>query len=157
MSSLTGQPPAAHLPLSLRGAPPPILSIAAYGYMAELARQAMVWLAYEKEIFIELVVPTQPRPPAGGNHPGLGAKTGRLLVLEEGSLACGWGAEVVARLVESGDLRASKIRRLAALDLPVPASGPPRICRAAGNGSAGCRHRKYALNERTDRHRESMV
>ena len=30
--------------------------------MAELARQAMVWLAYEKEIFIELVVPTRLAP-----------------------------------------------------------------------------------------------
>jgi pyruvate/2-oxoglutarate/acetoin dehydrogenase E1 component len=122
MGSLTGQPRLPTYRLSLRGAPPPILSIAAYGYMAELARQAMVWLAYEKEIFIELVVPTRLAPQQVETILDSTLKTGRLLVLEEGSLACGWGAEVVARLVESDDQRASKIRRLAALDLPVPAS-----------------------------------
>ncbi len=48
--------------LSMRGAPAPSLTIAAYGYMAELARQAVERLAYEQEIFAELVVITQLSP-----------------------------------------------------------------------------------------------
>lgn len=109
--------------LRLRGAPPPVLSVAAYGYMAELARQAMLKIAYEKEIFIELVVPTQLAPVQVKSISSSLRSTGKLLILEEGSLTSGWGAEVIARLVESGGLGASNIRRLAALDLPVPASG----------------------------------
>ncbi len=109
--------------LSLRGAPPAALSVAAYGYMAELARQAMLILAYEKEIFTELIVPTQLAPLQIQPILSSARSTGRLLVLEEGSLASGWGAEVIARLVESGESSQIKIRRLAALDLPVPASG----------------------------------
>jgi pyruvate/2-oxoglutarate/acetoin dehydrogenase E1 component len=121
--SLTRQPPLPVYRLRLHGAPPPILSVAAYGYMAELARQAMLKMAYEKEIFIELVVPTRLAPVQMQPILDSALTTGRLLVLEEGSLASGWGAEVIARLVESSDQRADKIRRLAALDLPVPASG----------------------------------
>jgi len=121
--ALTPHPPTPVFTVMLRGAPLPVLSVAAYGYMAELARQAMVKIAYEKEIFIELVVPTQLAPIQ--IQPILSSvyKTGRLLVLEEGSLTSGWGAEVIARLVEASDPYTAKTRRLAALDLPVPASG----------------------------------
>ena len=48
--------------LNMRGAPPAQLSVAAYGYMGHLARQAMQHLAYEHEIFVELVIPTQLAP-----------------------------------------------------------------------------------------------
>jgi len=121
--ALTPLPPTPVYILRLRGAPPPVLSVAAYGYMAELARQAMVKIAYEKEIFIELVVPTQLAPIQVQSILRSVHETGRLLILEEGSLTNGWGAEVIARLVESDGLRRTKLRRLAALDLPVPASG----------------------------------
>ena len=49
------------------------------------------------------------------------ARTGRLVVLHEGRRTHGFGAELVARLVEE-DFRALKAPplRLAALDLPVP-------------------------------------
>ncbi len=121
--ALTPAPPAPVYTLSLRGAPPAALSVAAYGYMAELARQAMVKIAYEKEIFTQLIVLTQLAPLQIQPILSSARRTGRLLILEEGSLASGWGAEVVASLVESGEAPQIKIRRLAALDLPVPASG----------------------------------
>lgn len=110
--------------LCVRGAPAPVLTLAAYGYMAELARQAMLRLAYEYEVFTELVVLTQLSPfdlqpvLASAGH------SGRLLVLEEGGLTLGWGAEVLARAAETPGLRLTAARRLAAADLPVPASGP---------------------------------
>jgi acetoin:2,6-dichlorophenolindophenol oxidoreductase subunit beta len=48
-------------------------------------------------------------------------KTGRLVVVEEGNLSGGWGAEVAARAADRciGDLQAP-IRRVAAPDTPVP-------------------------------------
>lgn len=109
--------------LRLRGAPPPNLTLAAYGYMADLARQAALKLAYEDEIFCELVVLEQLAPFKLEPVIQSARATGRLLALEEGSLSLGWGAEVLARSLEAlaGRVRA---RRLAAADLPVPASGP---------------------------------
>ncbi len=110
--------------LTLRGAPAPILTLAAYGYMAELARQAMLRLAYEQEVFSELVVATQLSPCEIGPILASVARTGRVLTLEEGALTLGWGAEILARLSEALGSRLRVAARLAAHDLPVPASGP---------------------------------
>ncbi len=110
--------------LSIRGAPPATLTIAAYGYMAELARQAMQRLAYEHELFAELVAPTQLSPFAVEPILSSARRSGALLVVEEGSLSLGWGAEVLARLAEADGQHSITARRLAAREVPVPASGP---------------------------------
>jgi pyruvate/2-oxoglutarate/acetoin dehydrogenase E1 component len=109
------------LTLSLKGAPPAAVTLTAYGYMADLARQAQLKLAYESEIFTELVLPTCLSPL--DIQPVLASleRTGRLLTIEEGTLTLGWGAEVLARAVEQKpDLKAAA--RLAARDLPIPAA-----------------------------------
>ncbi len=113
--------PAYHLKVA--GSPPPTLTITAYGYMAELARQALQRLAFEHEVFADLVVPTQLSP---FDHQLLLeslARTGRLLTIDEGSHTHGWGAEVLARAVEAHGPRL-QARRVAARDMPIPASGP---------------------------------
>ncbi len=106
--------------LQIRGAPAPALTLTAYGYMAELARQAALALAYEAEIFVDLVVPTQLAPFA--LEPLFASVRGsrRLLVVEEGTLTLGWGAEIIARATETlgADLQAG--RRLAAIETPIP-------------------------------------
>ena len=116
--------PAPAFTLRITGAPDPMLTIAAYGYMAELARQAVLRLAYESEVFTELVVLTCLSP--FDAHPVVESarRTGRLLAVEEGSFSLGWGAEITARCAEALGARLQKSSRLAALDLPVPASGP---------------------------------
>jgi len=119
---LPSRPPA--YILSLRGAPPPELSIAAYGYMAELAREAILKLAYEYEIFAELLVPTQLAPFDGQAILASVWRTRRLLVAEEGSLTLGWGAEVLARAAEALGPNLQAARRVAAREVPIPASGP---------------------------------
>lgn len=108
--------------LTIQGAPEPILTLAAYGYMAELAMQAVSKLAYEYEIFTELVVPTQLSP--FNLEPVLTSarKTGRLLTVEEGSLSLGWGAEVITQTTQALGQYLQAARRTAALDLPIPAS-----------------------------------
>ncbi len=110
--------------LTLQGAPPPDLTIAAYGHMATLARQAATRLAYEHEIFAEIIVPTQLAPPDEGSIVASARRTGRLLTLEEGTLALGWGAEVVARAAEALGTSLRAVHRLAALELPIPAAVP---------------------------------
>jgi pyruvate/2-oxoglutarate/acetoin dehydrogenase E1 component len=110
--------------LTLRGAPPPVLTLAAYGYTVELARQAMLRLAYEHEIFCEVVAPTQLAPFELEAVWASLERTRRLVSVEEGTHDLGWGAEVTARAAErlGPGLRAA--RRVAALDTVVPASGP---------------------------------
>jgi pyruvate/2-oxoglutarate/acetoin dehydrogenase E1 component len=104
--------------LTIKGAPAPTLSLAAYGYMAELARQAMLKLAFEDEIFAELLVPTDLK------DFNLDISTHRLLSIEEGTRALGWGAGIISRAAEVRGEKLEFARQIAARDLPVPASGP---------------------------------
>lgn len=106
--------------LSLKGAPAPTRTLAAYGYMADLARQAQLKLAYEHEIFCELIMPTRLSPFELEPLIQSVGRTGRILTIEEGTRTLGWGAEVTARVSEANS--SVKVQRLAALDTPVPAS-----------------------------------
>jgi 2-oxoisovalerate dehydrogenase E1 component len=108
--------------LELRGAPPPVLTVAAYGYMADLARQAALRLAYDHEIFIELIVPTRISPHDPRPIRASITRTGRLLVVEEGSLSFGWGSEVLAQVAEIPGQNPPRTRRLGADESPVPSS-----------------------------------
>jgi pyruvate/2-oxoglutarate/acetoin dehydrogenase E1 component len=108
----------------LRGAPRPAVTLAAYGYMAELAREAVRQLAYESEIFVELLVPSQLAPFRMDPVVESAARTRRLLVVEEGTRALGWGAEVVAQAAEALGPELLAVRRLGAADTPIPASEP---------------------------------
>jgi pyruvate/2-oxoglutarate/acetoin dehydrogenase E1 component len=110
--------------LSLRDAPPPTLTLVAYGYMTGLAIQAATNLAYEHEIFTELVIPTQLAPYIMTPILESAKITRQLLVVEEGNLTLGWGAEIVARTTEALDSGLKNARRVGGRDLPIPASGP---------------------------------
>jgi pyruvate/2-oxoglutarate/acetoin dehydrogenase E1 component len=108
--------------LTILGAPPPAITMIAYGYMAEVTRQAMLRLAYEHEIFTELIVPTQLSPFKLESVSKYVHATGKLLVVEEGTETLGYGAEVIARIQASTELP-PHCRRVAAIDMPVPAVG----------------------------------
>lgn len=110
--------------LTIKGAPPASMTIAAYGYMAELAKQAVSRLAYEHEIFAELVVPTQLSPYEIDPILTSTNQTGSLLVVEEGTLTLGWGSEVIARIAEAAGIQHRNLKRLAAKEVPVASSGP---------------------------------
>jgi len=110
--------------LSIRGAPPATLTIAAYGYMAELARQAVTRLAYEHEIFAELVIPTRLSPFIVEQIISSVSHTYALLTVEEGTFTLGWGAEVLARVAVALGSYSVNYQRLAAREVPTPASGP---------------------------------
>ena len=108
--------------LRVSGSPAPSLTLAAYGYSAELARQAILKLAYEEELFAELVVFTQLSPFDDQLLAESLAQTGRLLTIEEGTRQLGWGAECVARMAEANG-PTLRVARLGAVDTPIPAAG----------------------------------
>jgi pyruvate/2-oxoglutarate/acetoin dehydrogenase E1 component len=110
--------------LSIRDAPDPIITIATYGFMAELCREAMLRLAYEDEIFIDLVVTTQISPFNVETIINSLHITNKLLVVEEGTYTLGWGAEILARCVETLGKKIHKAARIANPDSHIPASGP---------------------------------
>ncbi len=108
--------------LRLRASPPAHLTLIAYSYMAEVARQAMIQLAYQAEIFCELVVPTQLRPYDEVMLTESVQRTGRALVIEEGTLSFGWGAEILARIAEQSSVNPIRVGRIGAAEHPIPAS-----------------------------------
>ena len=107
---------------NLKNAPPAVLTLTAYGYMAKLALEAVQRLAYEAEIFCELLVPTQLAPFALAPLLESVQRTERLLTVEEGTLSLGWGAEVLARTAEALGQSFKKVGRLAAREGVVPAA-----------------------------------
>ncbi|MGH2582511.1 MAG: alpha-ketoacid dehydrogenase subunit beta [Anaerolineales bacterium] len=124
----TGSYAPTHL-LRIKAAPSPVATLTTYGYMAELAKEAILRLAFEKELFCELVVLSQLAPfePNGALDQLLGSsvqRTQRLLAIEEGTTSLGWGAEIAARAahVSHGALKA--LDRVAAKDTAIPASVP---------------------------------
>ncbi|MGB9640122.1 MAG: alpha-ketoacid dehydrogenase subunit beta [Anaerolineales bacterium] len=108
--------------LTLRGAPDPQLTILAYGYMVELASQALLKLAYEEEIFCEVIVPTQLAPFEITPLLDFIRKTKHLITLEEGTRPVGWGAEILAQIMEQTNYPPISAARIAAKDHPIPAS-----------------------------------
>ena len=101
----------------------PRLTIATYGYNFELARAAALELMMEHEVFAELVVFSQLSPFELDPLFDSLTRTHRLLTIEEGGMTLGWGAEIAARAVETG-VDGLRIRRVAALDLPIANSKP---------------------------------
>jgi len=108
--------------LSLASAPPSQLTLAAYGYMAHLALEALHTLAYEHEIFCDLLVPTQLAPFELSPMFDSVRRTGRLLAVEEGTFSLGWGAEVLARTAEALGSGLRKAGRVAARETVIPAA-----------------------------------
>lgn len=106
------------LTLRVPGGLAPQLSLAAYGYNAELALSAAQQLLYEQEIFSEVLIFGQ-LSPFENLSPLFDSlrQTGRLLTVEEGSLSLGWGAEIGIRAAEA--LPGLRLRRAAALELPI--------------------------------------
>jgi pyruvate/2-oxoglutarate/acetoin dehydrogenase E1 component len=109
--------------LEVEGAPVSSLTLAAYGHMGSLARSAVLKLAYEHEIFADLLVFTQLSPVPQAPLLDSLARTGRLLTLEEAPTAAGWGAELLALASEHIELR-GRCARVGARAMPVPAAGP---------------------------------
>ena len=91
-------------------APAARISLVTYGYMAHLAMQAQHRLAFENEIFVEIVVPTCLAPLQVEALVSSVRQTGNLITLEEAAAGWGFGTEVIAQFAckLGGDLRRSR-------------------------------------------------
>jgi 2-oxoisovalerate dehydrogenase E1 component len=110
--------------LSIDGFRSSDLLLITYGGCAELAMQAAERLLLEHEVACDLVVPAQimPLPLADLLEPAIQAK--RVIVIEEGVQAGGWGAEVATALCEAAKERlpGGTVARVGARSHPIPVS-----------------------------------
>jgi len=108
----------------LRPTGPPDLTILCYGGMLPEAERAADRLFEEHDILAEVIAPTRLYPLDLQPIAESAARSGRLLVAEEGLRFAAFGAEAVAQLAESAPGALRRIARLASPPHPVPACGP---------------------------------
>jgi acetoin:2,6-dichlorophenolindophenol oxidoreductase subunit beta len=106
----------------IRGAPPAKITLATYGFMAEVTRKAALRLAFEHEIFTEIVIIEHLAPIRINMLIDSVDRTGKLLTIEEGVLTSGWGAEIIARVSANLGKKLLATQRVAAVETPIPAS-----------------------------------
>jgi len=98
----------------------PDVTLVAYGGMVPLALEACEILHQREGLSCELVVPHRLAPLDIAPLAASVERTRRLVVVEEGTLSWGWGAEVVARLA---NIRwEAPPQRVAAREFPIPAA-----------------------------------
>lgn len=106
----------------LKRVPESTVTLCAYGYAAELVLESQWRLAMEYEIFADAVVYSQLSPMEDAAVVESVRRTRRLVTVEEGAMASGWGSDVVSLVCEKMGSRPFAARRIGARDLPVPAS-----------------------------------
>ncbi len=97
------------------------VTVLTYGGMLTPALEACERLALEEEITTEVIIPSLIKP-FGPEQVLLDSvnKTGRLIILEEGTRGWGWGSEVAAMVSEAAFKSLKKpVTRLGALNLPI--------------------------------------
>lgn len=101
----------------------PDVTVIAYGYAASLAVEAAADLFMQEELLVDVLVPSCLRPvPIEDVLPSV-MRSRRVVVVEEGHLTGGWGAEVSSLIHErSFHQLLTPVIRVAAKDLPIPSA-----------------------------------
>jgi pyruvate/2-oxoglutarate/acetoin dehydrogenase E1 component len=100
--------------------PEPDVTLVTYGGMVPLALEACENLHKNEGLACELIVPHRLAPLDIGPIAASAGRSRRLVIVEEGTLSWGWGAEVVARL--SHVRWEAPPQRVAAKEFPIPAA-----------------------------------
>jgi 2-oxoisovalerate dehydrogenase E1 component len=108
----------------LRPEGPADVTILCYGGMLAEVEKALEPLFDDDEIAAEVICPTQLYPLDLRPILESVARTGRLLIAEEGLGFAAFGAEVVAQVVEQAPGALRKLKRLASPEHPIPSCGP---------------------------------
>jgi pyruvate/2-oxoglutarate/acetoin dehydrogenase E1 component len=103
---------------------PADVTVVTYGAMTELVEQAIAICFDEDEIMAEYVVPSQLAPLRTVPIVDSVRRTGRVVVVEEGTAPWGFGAEVVARVSEELEDHPPRCARVGAHNLPIPGARP---------------------------------
>lgn len=103
----------------------PNLTLLCYGGMVEFCEQAAIDLLLEHEILCEIVAVNSLLPLDTEAIIDSVRRSGRAVVVEEGTLNNGWGAEVTARIQEEAFERLkAPVARVAAKNMPIGNSKP---------------------------------
>ncbi len=97
----------------------PDITIVAYGGMADLVNNLLHTIFLETDLKPELIVPSLISNLPVDIISKSAIKTGRLLVVEEGSAYAGVGAELITQVVELAECKI-KTKRIAAHPVPIP-------------------------------------
>jgi 2-oxoisovalerate dehydrogenase E1 component len=107
----------------LRPAAAPDITVVAFGRMSVLVERAARTLAAQEEIRVEVVLPTRVWPLDLAPIAASTARTGRLLVVEEGTAGFDLASEVIASLLLEHRASAPRhVRKLAAAPTPIPSA-----------------------------------
>ncbi len=97
---------------------PADVTVVTYGAMTDIVEDAILRSFEEDEVICEYLVPAQLSPLRLEPIADSVRRTGRLLVVEEGTGPWGFGSELVARISE--EVPSTRVRRVAARHLPIP-------------------------------------
>jgi 2-oxoisovalerate dehydrogenase E1 component len=110
------------LHLSLSDFDTPDLTLVTYGGSVPFAMKAAQNLLVEHECVCDLVIPSLVAPLPVDEIASFATGTHNIAVFEEGGRRAGWGAEVIASLVELAHSPPRRYLRLGAPDTPLPSS-----------------------------------
>ena len=95
------------------------LTLFAYGGMADMVASFLQELFTETDFIPELIIPSLISDLPVGILSESVSKTGRLVVIEEGTPYAGIGSEIIASVIEESGLRI-QVKRIAAFPVPIP-------------------------------------
>jgi pyruvate/2-oxoglutarate/acetoin dehydrogenase E1 component len=99
--------------------------IITYGGMSEMAVKCAKNLFMDEEILVDVLILGSVKPLQKQLIINHAARIGRILVLEEGNMIGGWGAEVSSIIHEGAFMSLdSPVQRLGSKDLPIPSAMP---------------------------------
>ena len=134
----------------IRSSENPDITIVCYGGSLAEVEKALDVLFEEHEIVAEVICPTQIYPLQMSSIIASVAVSRRLLVVEEGQLFCGFGAEVIALVSEGCQGLPLVTRRLGAAPHPLPSCKPAEIAslpavhsivsKCSGDGQSWLKH-----------------
>ncbi len=101
-----------------------VLTLVAYGGMADLAETAIQQLWEQEELACELLIPSQLYPLELSPYCESVLQTGHLLMIEEGQGFAAWGSELIAQLNHHHKKPALTAGRISAAQYPIPGSRP---------------------------------
>ncbi|KAF0135270.1 MAG: hypothetical protein FD145_96 [Candidatus Saganbacteria bacterium] len=96
------------------------VTVLTYGGMLPWVTVALNELLLEDEVTSEIIVPSYINKASMPEILESVEKTGRLVIVEEGTLFNGWGAEMAAQVINDGfELLESPVKRVAAKNVPI--------------------------------------
>lgn len=102
----------------------PAVTLFCYGGTLTEVEKALHILFYEHELCVEVICPTQLYPLQMQPLLESLSKTKKLVIVEEGQGFAALGAEIIAQIaVQDASLLSGGLRRIAAAEYPIPASG----------------------------------